>query len=76
MVFGNEIRCRQKSETADSLLLWQGQSLHRTSEKQEISVYGYGTSLAGNYLEDFLTTTSMDAGILIILTIIQFLLSV
>lgn len=41
----------QNSETSDSLLLWQVQSLYRTSEKQGISVYGYGTSLVGNCLE-------------------------
>lgn len=72
---GNEIRCRQNSETADSLLLWQGQSLYRTSEKQGISVYGYGTSLVGKWMEVLVITDSGDAGILITLSIIQFLLS-
>ena len=72
LVFGNEIRCRQSGETADSLLLWQGQSLHRACEKQGISVYGYGTSLVGICLEDLVITDRRDAWILIPLTIIQF----
>ena len=66
---------RQNSETADSLLLWQRQSLHRTSEKQEISIYGYGTSLVGMCLEVWVITDNEDAGIEITLSIIQFLLS-
>ncbi len=66
---------RQNSETADSLLLWQRQSLHRTSEKQEISVYGYSTSMVGMCLEVWVITDNEDAGILITLSIIPFLLS-
>jgi len=72
LVFGNEIRCRQNSETADSLLLWQRQSLHRTSEKQGISDYGYGTSRVGMCLGVWVITDNEDAGILITLSIIQF----
>ena len=72
LVFGNEIRCRQNSETADSLLLWQVSSLYRTSEKQGISVLGYGASMVGMCLEVLVITDNEDAGILITLSIIQF----
>ena len=47
-----------------------------TSTKQKLSDYDYGTSLAGNYIEDFIPTTSIITVLLIPLTIIQFLLSV
>ena len=59
MDLGNEIICRQNSETADSLLLWQGQSFHSTNEKQEISVYSYGTSPMGMCLEILVITYSI-----------------
>ncbi len=47
-------------------------SLHHTSTKQEISDYGYGTSLVGICLEDLVITDRRDAGIIISLSIIQF----
>lgn len=53
-----------------------GEIFSFTSTKQEISDYGYGTSLMRICLEDFLLTTSIEAGILTVLTIIPFLLSV
>lgn len=49
-----------------------GQSLHRTSEKQEISVYGYGTSLVGNCLEVLVINDSEDAGYLLHLVLSSF----
>ena len=68
----NRQNYRQNSETADSLFLWQVQSLHSTNKKQKVSVYGYGTSLVGICLEDLVITDRRDAWILIPLTIIQF----
>ena len=54
------------------MLLWQVSSLYRTSEKQGISVLGYGASMVGMCLEVLVITDNEDAGILITLSIIQF----
>ena len=46
------------------------------STKQKVLGYDNDTSLAGDYLEDFIFTTSIITVLLITSSIIQFLLSV